>query len=342
MLTLSDEIWQARLQVLWIILAAVYVAVGKVYPRRSLSSLLILLAGFLLVALLAHVLVKKDARKLRGVLLVAFGSSIFLVSNSYSPFSDMLAAVFAVIFSIMTGSLLVLRLDGKVSQRLRYHYFVSMVLTLVGGTLGFVVTLAVKYLLDLTVGRNGYYIIGAQGLASVACFATGLIAGPAALPSTLPYNSGWRRIEPILFSLALLPAVVLVSIYRKPLTVFFGTILRSSIFVAVQGIVAVAVSIFLIRELVGLHGRRRRTIVLGLFVLAILVSAFATASLIGFLRVGSIKPGFIALAFGVEAPTYFAIYGGVILGVVLARRMAENTQGRRRDGRRAAQKAAIA
>lgn len=327
---LSESIWQARLQVSWILLSAAYVAIGKVYPRREVSSLLILVAGVLLVGLLCHVLIQTDIKKTRGVLLVAFGGSVFLITNSISPFNDILAAGFASLFVLMTGTLLVLRLGAKSSQRLRYRYFVSIVFTLVGSIIGLLFTLLVKYVLTASGSREGYYVIGMQGVAAVACFSTGFIAGPSVLPSTFPYNSPRERRKSLLLVLALLPAAVLMALYHQRLLNFFGDLPRALSFIVCQSVLSVLVSLALVQELVRARGwgfKNHRA--LRFAVVAVLFSAVTTAVIVELLKPGG-NTNWAIRAAGIEAPTYFSIYGGILLGTVLARAGARSARGRRR------------
>lgn len=81
---INDPIWKTRLQVMWIVFAALYSMIAKSHPTRELSSLLTVLAGALLIALLGHVLMETKQEKMRPVLLVAFGATVF-VSSAVVP-----------------------------------------------------------------------------------------------------------------------------------------------------------------------------------------------------------------------------------------------------------------
>lgn len=330
MKALSDPIWHPRLQVLWIVLSAVYAASAKSRPERSTSSVLILIAGALLVTLFGHVLFKTTS-KANSVLLVAFGSSVFLANVSYSDFKDPLAAAFAIIFALMTGSLLSVSIDGRLAQQLRYRYFVAIILTVVAGGLGLPLTLLEKAVLDSTVHREGYYVAGIQGLAAGACFAIGLCVGSSVLPSSLPHNrrTADRSIFVTLPLCATLPAMMYFGLYSKTLQTVFPWKVSTVSFVVAQTIGLVAVPVMVLKQI-----QRRGTVypwqgrALTTLLLAAVSTAFLVSAHVELLRQSPNMISWGARAAIVEVPTYVCVYATLAIGITLASRAASSARQR--------------
>jgi hypothetical protein len=316
---LSHPIWESRLQVLWILLSAAYAIFGKSDPRRAVSSILVVIAGFLLIALFAHVMFAREAHEAKAALLVAFASSVFLATTSYVDFKDPLASGFAISFSLMCGSLLCLELSGRASQQLRYRYFTAIIFTLMAGAVGYPLTLLQKLILNRTIGLDGVYVAGAQGVASLACFGIGMVVGPRILPRTLPHND--RKSRRALFAIlpfaALLPVALFIGLYRDRLLAFAGSNAVALRFLILQaiGLVVVPVLAFSMVELDDRFPRSRRL----LFLLATsVVSAVVVTTLSELGRpFASSHRWFMRVAI-VELPTFSLVYVSLMLGTTVA------------------------
>lgn len=251
--SLRHPLWRPRLQVVWILLAAVYVLAGDLYPSRALSSLLILAAGALIVAVFTHVLIENDYEKSRNTLLVAFGATLFVLNQSLRTFEDYLGAVFAALFAMMLGSLIWQSGKGWKRQRLKYTYFVAMCSTLISGVLGFPLTLGLKGLLDATVGRSGYYLIGAQGVGALISFAAAACLNARLLPNRIPF---YRNVETLTLRQAffgtllgaIATATILFLLYPGRLQSLFGSLSVSyAVLAAYMATVIVPTALFLRR-----------------------------------------------------------------------------------------------
>lgn len=328
MTPLNDPIWKTRLQVLWISFAALYSAVAKSHPTRELSSLLTVVAGALLIALLGHVLTERKQEKMRPVLLVAFGATVFVLPVSFREFGDPLASAFAVAFALMLASLLVFAFEDGVSHRLRYAYFVAMVMALIAGAVGFPITLIEKAILSRMDDRRDYYVIGIQGVAAVAAFAVGLATGQWALPASLPHNRRQRSPSFLLTTgmAALFPSLLYVALYWTRIVSVVGSHTNAAVFTTIHVMGLGPIPAFVL-----LRWSRRRNSDLPavkrcLYGLIFgLVAAVFSAAAMEMLNPKSTVGGALIRFSVVEAPTFLTVYGSVIIGLSIAGRIALGT-----------------
>jgi hypothetical protein len=327
MKAINDPIWKTRLQVLWIAFAALYSAVAKSHPPRELSSLLTVAAGALLVALLGNVLMETKQEKMRPVLLVAFGATVFVLPLSFREFGDPLASAFAVAFALMIGSLLVFALQDSVSHRLRYTYFVGMIMALIAGAVGFPITLLEKKALDSFHARENYYVFGIQGIAAVACFAVGLAVGQWALPSSLPHNRRQRSPSLLIASglAAFFPTLLFIGLYWARMISVLGSPTNAIVFTALHSIGLGAIpAIFLLRwscfEKSDLPTLKQ--CIWGLTLA--FVTAGLTAAAMEMLRPTPTLGGGLICFCIVEAPTFLTVYASVLVGHLIAAYLALN------------------
>lgn len=188
----GDPQWGTRLQMLWIAFTAIYSWAGDRYPIIITSSSLMLAAGTLLLAVLAHIIASADQDRVKRTLLVAFTASLFLVNTSVHTFKDHLAALFAGLFACMLGGLLWGRSTDALLKRFQYLAFVSMSLALIPAATGLGATLALKRFL----GKNDLmrqYVFAPQGTAALCGLAIGLILGGRILSNR---TAGYNSLEP--------------------------------------------------------------------------------------------------------------------------------------------------
>jgi hypothetical protein len=259
--------------------------------------------------------------KMRPVLLVAFGATVFVLPLSFQDFKDPLASAFAVAFALMMGSLLVFAFEDRVSRRLRYAYFVAMIMALVAGAAGFPITLLEKAALNGTDSGKGYYVVGIQGVAAVACFAVGLAVGQWVLPSVLPHNR--RRGSPSLLIVActatLFPILLFLGLYWARMVAVLGSSANAVVFTAVHSIGLGALPAMFLWQRSRIDSSDlpgSRYFVSGL-ALGFASAVFSAAVMEMLSPIPTLRSGLIRLSV-VEAPTYLTVYGSVLIGLLIA------------------------
>jgi hypothetical protein len=190
----SDPLWGTRLQTLWLFFTILYSEAGSLAPRRVVSSWMILVAGILLLAVFAHVIVSSDLERIRRMLLVVLAASLFVANTALNSFKDKMAASFASLFAVMLASLLWRSCIDNRFKGLQYAFFVSMSLAVVGGFLGLLATLGLKTLIAVGWVSRGFYIYAPMETATMCAFSIGILLGGRILSNRI---AGYVPIPPI-------------------------------------------------------------------------------------------------------------------------------------------------
>jgi hypothetical protein len=190
----ADPIWGVRLQVLWICFTVFYSAAGHYDPERVISSWMILVAGILLLAVFAHIIVSSDLERVRRMLLVVLAASLFVVNLAVQTFQDYLAAAFASLFAFMLAILLWRSRRDAAFKYLEYSCFTSMSLAVVGGVFGLLATISLKQLIVMKYLSSGLYVYAPMQTATMCGFSVGTLLGGRILSNR---TAGYIRVPPL-------------------------------------------------------------------------------------------------------------------------------------------------
>lgn len=320
-----DAIWSVRLQMLWIVFAAVYTLGGHLYPKILLSSILIVFAGLLLLSILAHTLVMDDRTRARGLLLVALTASFFIIDVSIRLFRDYLACMFAFLFAYMMAELLWTSYEHMSIKRKRreYTYFVVVSGILTAAIVEFPINLLLKYVLSHSGTLDGHYVFGQMGTGTLVALTYGLVLGGRLLPDSIPYKDlvCSRTALYILISVSLLTAIFAVPMYfvndRRVLSIAGdNTIYAFSVTYAYLLVLSLSYTLFL-----GHFGRQGRDVgtwkygEVSLWILLGVIVGSCNALIIAGCRVvfGQVNHVKIHFHFAIEITTSL----GIVLALVL-------------------------
>jgi hypothetical protein len=233
----SDSLWGVRLQTLWIFFAVLYSAAGSLAPRRVVSSWMILLAGVLLLAVFAHVIVSADLDRIRRLLLVTLGASLLVVSIAVHSFRDYIAGAFAGLFALMLGVLLWRSRIDEPFRRLQYTCFASMSLAVVAAACGLLATLGLKESILLGWVSPEFYVYAPMQTATMCGFSVGALLGGRILSNRI---TGYISLPPAKMRIVFLQAclmsiisgVVISFANRARVVRWIGGVTRGSVFAA--------------------------------------------------------------------------------------------------------------
>ncbi|MGF1884732.1 hypothetical protein L4D13_01125 [Photobacterium profundum] len=107
---MNKNILLYRFQLLWIIFTAAYLILGKNLKLEQdnlteLSSVMMTTGMVIITALMYNILFEEDLKKSQPVILVILTACIFLLSESYSTYKDLLGSVFILFIAILCSVL---------------------------------------------------------------------------------------------------------------------------------------------------------------------------------------------------------------------------------------------
>lgn len=343
--------WQTRIRLSWILLAALYVQIGKIAPHRPVSSVLIVVVGALVVTLLAYILIETDQKEIEGTLLIALGATLFVITNSVDPFGDYLGAAFGGLFAIMFISLLLCKRRDLGRRTLECRYFVGMCGAVCAGAVLFPFTLSLKALLA-RLSLEEYYFLGPQGLGALCALCAGVIIGGAILPSELGASRKHR--SPVGQRLAWLTLSVAVStiVITTAFALTYGERFVSYLGGLSEGVLVVGFysTTSLLAVLLSFNGSQGslesvvRTKRVVRVVSLVIIVAVANSAILEIASRGSIElKRVIARLLAVEGPTTISVVIAMGVGIVVAKNLASSMvtwktklemdpQGERADG----------
>lgn len=324
--------WQTRIRLLWILLAALYVQIGKLAPHRAVSSVLIVFVGTMVVTLLAYILVEREHKEIEGTLLIALGAVLFVITNSVDPFGDYLGAAFGGLFAIMFISLLLRKSLESDHRALECRYFVGMCGAVCAGAVLFPFTLGLKaFLARLSIGE--YYFMGPQGLGALCALCAGIIIGGAVLPPELGVSNDLRNssrqprkwLVVSVAASALVIATVFSLTYGERLVSYLGGFAEG---VLVVGFYSTTTLLAVLLIFNGNHSSVKshlRTRLVARVALIVFAVAAANSAVLQVASTGSFEAErVVTRLLAVEAPTTISVVGAMGLGLLAARGLASS------------------
>lgn len=142
----TSDIWNHRLQLLWILFTAFYVLVGKNFEEQWISSVMTTIGAILILCLVAHILPKKDISEERPTLILAFASSVYLSQESLKEYNDLLAAIFSAIVGACCAGLAWIE-DKTISKIFKRVLFVVLFLAVISSFSQLLVTITIQKLI---------------------------------------------------------------------------------------------------------------------------------------------------------------------------------------------------
>ena len=156
---LSEPIWEARLQAIWIFFTACYISIGNVYSSRWISSLIITIAGMLLLLLVCHSVASKDKSRNKNTLLVAVAACLFISFESYKTYKDFAGSIFAAIFALSISLIVWIKDDDPKIVRVIYAVILMLVSMLIFSLIQLLSTVSIKQLWFINyVETTGVYV----------------------------------------------------------------------------------------------------------------------------------------------------------------------------------------
>lgn len=246
----AADIWNTRLQIIWIFFAAIYLAIGAFAPSRFISSLLVTLGATIICAFFAHSLVIKEAEKSRSSLMIAFVSCFFLAEQSHSVFNDSGGSFFNLVFGLMCALLLWYEDQRKARDSLAIRFFVTVTLGIVCSYTLLLVNLLTKLYVKHGFDNEGYYLIAPHTTGILGGMGLGLFAGIACFggPQSKLDRAGKRNL--LLLSAAIVIIVTCIQFFgnRHRLENHSQSLARNLLFCALYSTPYILFPAFLMRK----------------------------------------------------------------------------------------------
>lgn len=184
-----SEIWNTRLQLLWLGFTVFFVLIGEFFKDRWVSSLLATFGALLILLMVSQILHSVNLVKSRPTFLLAFASILVLGQESLKVYDDKLAFVFCLILALSLGVLAWVE-NERLSRLIRVKIFTVLVLVVYLSFSQLIITILIKHFISIGLLSSKVYLIAPHALGMNIGF---LIGSLFALKLTGIDNAGASR-----------------------------------------------------------------------------------------------------------------------------------------------------